>query len=689
MLFNKSQKKEKFLTGTVSPKKRNIAGNIFLVSGVLIVLGSLASVVWLKLEESAIKANTAKVQSLLPKDRISALVLAIDTAGRNERIAKIVPWVNMLTSVQLSLRQAIDTGEESALFEHEQKQNIHSVAFRPDDKQVIVSSDGNGIKFWSDKGTPISQILPNQNVTQVIYSPDGKTMAIVIERRIIRLLDRDGNYLETFHKNQGRIISLTFSPNGKYLVSGDDDKVLRLWDLEGNLILTFRGHESEIDLVTFSPDGQNILSGSFDDETIKLWDLNGQLRQTFPIGKHLLSSFTFSPDGKTIVVGSQDGKIKIWDINGDLLQTLSGHNQAVSSVAFNPDGQTFVSSSFDRTIGLWTKEGILLQTLQGHEEEVQLVAFSSDGKQIISSSKDGKVRLWQGGNWKDWLSEGCNQLKNNPVLQNPQTREAKGAKRICREYVSLDATQLEVDKPVSPDIPAAKPPQVTETPEVIETPEVTKTPEVTETPKVTPEDFEPKAKAVAKHYHHRGSELADIKLIEKYTKIIENPNTTTAQRINAYINRGVIYFRDTKYEEAIDSYTKAIDNATTQQLIQIYVNRGMAYSSLPEPKYELAIEDYNQAINLAPEYFDAYVNRGIAFSSLGQYKQAMKDYSKAIYLNPDNPDVHYARGFTLALQEGKQQEAIEAYRQAADLYQKQGKEEYAQNASKKIEEMQN
>ncbi|MDJ0687777.1 MAG: tetratricopeptide repeat protein [Xenococcaceae cyanobacterium MO_188.B32] len=681
MLFNKSQKKEKFLTGTVPPKKRNIAWHIFLVSGALIALGSLISVVWVKLEQTAIKANTAKVQSLLPQDRINALVLAIHTAGKNKRLTNIIPRTNILTPVKLGLRQAVYTPEKSALFQ--QEESIHSVAFGANDREVIVSSDGNGIRLWSDKGTPISQLLPGQNVTQVIYSPEGETIAVVIDRRTIRLLDRNGNYLETFHNNRERITALTFSPNGKYLVSGNEDKILRLWDLEGNLILTFRGHESEIDSVAFSPDGQNILSGSHNDGTIRLWDLNGQLLETFSIGKNILTSFTFSPDGKTIVIGSRDGEVRLWDINGKLLKTLSGHNQSVSSVAFNPDGQTFVSSSLDTTIRLWTKDGILLQILQGHEEEVQLVAFSSDGKQIISSSKDGTVRLWQGGNWEDWLSEGCNQLQNHPVLKNPKTREAKGAKHTCRPYMSTNIARSRVDKAVPTNI------SPDETPKVTETPKVAETPEVTEIPQVTPEDFEPKAKAAAKHYHHRGSELADTKLIEKYTKIVENPNTSTAERINAYINRGVIYFRDTKYEQAIESYTKALDKASQQQLIQIYVNRGMAYSSLPEPKYELAIEDYNQAINLAPEYFDAYVNRGIAFSSLGQYKQAMKDYSKAIYLNPDNPDVHYARGFTLALQENKQQEAIEAYRQAADLYQKQGKEEYAQNARKKIEELQN
>ena len=307
------------------------------------------------------------------------------------------------------------------------------------------------------------------------------------------------------------------------------------------------------------------------------------------------------------------------------------------------------------------------------------------------------------------------------MFTNPQTKAAKGAKQTCQQYIvkdesvaksgnsdSSDSKNSEVTKtPEATETPEiAKTPQVTETPEIAKTPEATETPEiaktpqvtetpeiakipqVTETPELTPEDFQPTAKAIAKNYHHRGSDRAEIKLIEKFNQVINNPATSNFDKTNAYINRGVIYFRDQKYEPAIESYTKAINTASDQQMVQIHVNRGIAYSSLHEPKHELAIQDFNQAINIDPKYFDAYVERGIAFASLGQYDRAIENYNQAIAINPDNPDVHYAQGFTLALEKDKQQEAIEAYRQAAKLYEQQGKKEYAQSALKKIEELQ-
>lgn len=711
MWLDKNQTKEKFLFNTIPAKKKHTARNIVLAGGALIFLGSLMSVIWVQMQQTTIKENAAKAQTLFSKNSTEALVLAIHTAGQNDRLTKILPWTKILTSVQLSLRQAIDVSKESHLFQHDE--SVHSVAFNPKDKKVIMSSDGNGINFWSKEGKPISQILPNQNINLVIYSPNGQTIAVVIDHRIIRLLDREGKYLETFRDKKGEIISLAFSPNGKYLVSGNQDTTLRLWDLEGNLILTLRGHERKVDSVMFSPDSNYILSGSHEDGSVRLWDLNGQQLQAVSIGKNLLTALTFSPDGETIIIGGRDGKIRLWNINEHRVQTLSGHKKSVSSVAYNPDGQTFVSSSLDNTIHLWAKDGSLLQTLQGHEEEVKSVAFSADGKQIISGSKDGTVRLWIGGNWQDWLSEGCNQLKNDPVLADPQTKAAKGAKQTCQQYIVKDESVAQSkDQPANSDSSGSKTPEVTKNPEVTQasevaktpevktnsevtkTPEVTKAPEATETPEetkapeITPEDFQPTAKALAKHYHHRGSDPAEIKLIEKFNQVINNPATSKVDKTNAYINRGVIYFRDQKYEPAIESYTKAINTASDRQMVQIYVNRGIAYLSLHEPKYELAIQDLNQAINIDPKYFDAYVERGIAFASLGQYDRAIENYNQAIEINPDNPDVHYAQGFTLALEKDKQQEAIEAYRQAAKLYEQQGKKDYAQSALTKIEELQ-
>ncbi|BCX09155.1 MAG: hypothetical protein KatS3mg066_3014 [Fischerella sp.] len=76
------------------------------------------------------------------------------------------------------------------------------------------------------------------------------------------------------------------------------------------------------------------------------------------------------------------------------------------------------------------------------------------------------------------------------------------------------------------------------------------------------------------------------KVIQNYNRVIsKNPGN-----INAYINRGIAYYRQGKYDQAITNYTQAIGISKN---IHAYINRGIAYHR--QGKYDLAIADYNQA----------------------------------------------------------------------------------------------
>ena len=108
---------------------------------------------------------------------------------------------------------------------------------------------------------------------------------------------------------------------------------------------------------------------------------------------------------------------------------------------------------------------------------------------------------------------------------------------------------------------------------------------------------------------------------------------------------------------------------------------------MQEPEHQRAVEDYNKAINLDSNNADAYINRGIAYSGLGKHEAAIKDYDQAIAIAPNNADAYYAKAFTQTLIEGKKQEPINNYRQAAQLYQQQNKLNYSDNALKRIEEL--
>lgn len=168
------------------------------------------------------------------------------------------------------------------------------------------------------------------------------------------------------------------------------------------------------------------------------------------------------------------------------------------------------------------------------------------------------------------------------------------------------------------------------------------------------------------------------KVIQNYNRVIsKNP-----RNINAYINRGIAYYRQGKYDQAITNYTQAIGISKN---IHAYINRGIAYHR--QGKYDLAIADYNQALSINSKSVDAYINRGIAYRRQGKYKLAIADYHRAISIDDNNGDAYYALGLTYA-QLGNQQAAIASYYLAANFYQQKDKTDYQNSALMRIKELQ-
>ncbi|MBD2290357.1 tetratricopeptide repeat protein [Microcystis wesenbergii FACHB-1317] len=121
-----------------------------------------------------------------------------------------------------------------------------------------------------------------------------------------------------------------------------------------------------------------------------------------------------------------------------------------------------------------------------------------------------------------------------------------------------------------------------------------------------------------------------------YNKAIElNPN-----HANAYNNRGNLYQDLQKYELALDDFNKAIE--INPNFAILYYNRGGLYYN--QQKYELALSDINKGIELNPNYAEAYYNRGNLYYDLQKYELALSDINKAIELNPNYAEAYNNRG---------------------------------------------
>ncbi|XP_013882450.1 RNA polymerase II-associated protein 3 [Austrofundulus limnaeus] len=99
-----------------------------------------------------------------------------------------------------------------------------------------------------------------------------------------------------------------------------------------------------------------------------------------------------------------------------------------------------------------------------------------------------------------------------------------------------------------------------------------------------------------------------------------------------YKDRGNSYFKEGKYEAAVECYTKGMEADNMNVLLP--ANRAMAFLKLE--KYQEAEEDCTAAISLDPSYSKAFARRGTARAALRKLEEAREDFQQLLKLEPGN-----------------------------------------------------
>ncbi len=120
--------------------------------------------------------------------------------------------------------------------------HIRSVRYSPNGKTLVAVRYNETVQLWNvDTGKRIGKMIkphkddPSRGTTNVVYSPDGKTIATIPIGNFggtVRLWDAStGKHLKTLKGHSNCVNTLKFFPDSKIIATGHYDGTFILWDI--------------------------------------------------------------------------------------------------------------------------------------------------------------------------------------------------------------------------------------------------------------------------------------------------------------------------------------------------------------------------------------------------------------------------------------------------------------------------
>ncbi|GBF36882.1 DUF5711 family protein [Methanofervidicoccus abyssi] len=280
---------------------------------------------------------------------------------------------------------------------------ISSVSITPDGKYIVagvgdtisggaIGHINNGIYLFNNNGNLLWRYQPEDDVTSVAITPDGKYIAIGSGgfNDNIYLFNNNGDELWKYKTDEYWVNSVSITPDGNYIVAGSEDKNVYLFNREGRLLWKYETGNL-VWSVSITPDGNYIVAGSWDGN-VYLFNKEGRLLWKYETGG-AVESVSITPDGNYIVAGSNDSNVYLFNKEGRLLWKYETGG-AVESVSITPDGNYIVAGSWDGNVYLFNREGRLLWNYWTGSN-VRSVSITPNDKYIVAGNGNGSVYLFK------------------------------------------------------------------------------------------------------------------------------------------------------------------------------------------------------------------------------------------------------------------------------------------------------
>ena len=180
---------------------------------------------------------------------------------------------------------------------------IWSVACSADGKTLVTSGYDGKLIVWNVADKKPAQTIEKKGwIRQASLSPDGKSLAAGMEDGNVLIFELpSGKELKTIKAHEAAVYDVVYSPDGSTLATCSTDKLAKLWDLKAEPPAEkakLEGHTDAVWGVAFAKDGK--LATASADRKVKLWTAEGKEEATLEGHKDWVSDVTFSPDGQTI-----------------------------------------------------------------------------------------------------------------------------------------------------------------------------------------------------------------------------------------------------------------------------------------------------------------------------------------------------------------------------------------------------
>jgi WD40 repeat protein len=299
---------------------------------------------------------------------------------------------------------------------------VGKIVYSPDGALLATASGDGTVRIW-DSGTGelvrILSPIPNAGeMRTAAFNPEGTRLAAAGQDQLIWVWDvgtwqvvltlSGHEAIENYDTAGGQpgIHNVLYSPDGRTLASVGEDGTARLWDAQtGELLKTLSIHPYQHGGtgLAFSPDGTLLATASDDfgpvsgDNTrglVKIWDFES-FEELLNIPSPRVFALAFSPDGTQLVSVGDNHTLVFHDTTtGEELFSLSGHTARVIGAVFSPDGSRLYSTAADlpKVWDLASRQE--LYSLFGHTGIVPGLSLSPDGTRLATSGVDGTARVY-------------------------------------------------------------------------------------------------------------------------------------------------------------------------------------------------------------------------------------------------------------------------------------------------------